>query len=174
MQVMKRLFFGIYSMAMLLGLLTLGSGPALAAGNALTPGTGGGASGPSSAAGGGTATSTPAPIDQADTCVALSLPVLPRMQTCTNKQGQPGIPNDPATGGAIIVYLRYVLQLASEAVAAVVLLMLIISGVQYITSGANPGAVKAAKDRLTNALIALVLFFIMFAVLQFLVPGGIL
>jgi len=122
---------------------------------------------------GDTDQSTPT-LAQTDNCVPIALPILPGMQQCTNADNQPGIPNNPATGGAIIFYLRYVLQLLSSAVAAIVLLMMIIAGVQYITSGANPGQVKAAKDRLTNALIALVLFFLMFAILQFLIPGGIL
>ncbi len=107
-------------------------------------------------------------------CVEISLPIVPGMQTCKADDGGIGVPNDAATGGAIIVYLRYVLQLLSSAVAAVVLLMIIIAGVQYITSGANPSQVKAAKDRLTNALIALVLFLCMFAILNYLVPGGVL
>jgi hypothetical protein len=113
-------------------------------------------------------------LTESKTCVAIGFPILPGMQTCTDTDGNPGIPNNAATGGAIIVYLRYVLQFLSSAVAAVVLLMLIIAGVQYITSGANPGQVKAAKDRMTNAIIALVLFLMMFAILQYLIPGGVL
>jgi hypothetical protein len=41
-------------------------------------------------------------------------------------------------------------------------------------STADPARVKAAKDRLQNAIIALVLFLMMFAILSFIVPGGIL
>jgi type IV secretion system pilin len=129
---------------------------------------------PAEAASSGAATSNnSASLTNPETCVAIALPVLPGMDTCENNNGQAGIPNNQP-GGVIIYYLASVLKLASEAVAAVVLLMIVIAGVQYIVSGANPAQVKAAKDRLTNAIIALVLFLLMFAILDYLLPGGIL
>jgi hypothetical protein len=52
--------------------------------------------------------------------------------------------------------------------------MIVIGGVQYISSAGNPGAISAAKNRITNAIIALVLFLMMFTIMNFIVPGGIL
>lgn len=120
-----------------------------------------------------------------DKCVAIGLPVSPTLGAqyrCTaqindpngNKINVDGISNDPKTGGALINYLRGWLQVLNGAVALVVMLMLVIAGVQYITSMANPSAVQAAKQRITNAVIALVMWLMMFAALQFLIPGGIL
>ena len=114
-----------------------------------------------------------------DTCVQTGLPVAPTAKgTCTGTDAQgnsyTGVSNDPATGGAIVNYLRGWLFLLNLAVPGVILLMIIISGVQYITAGANSAAVKGAKDRLVNSMIALVLYLMMFAILQFLVPGGVL
>jgi hypothetical protein len=77
-------------------------------------------------------------------------------------------------GGAILVYLRWVLKLLSSAIGIVIVMMIVLSGLQYITSTGDPGRIKNAKGRLQNAIIALVLFLSMFAILNFLVPGGIL
>jgi len=111
-----------------------------------------------------------------DACVGIGLPVLSANLpgTCTTTAGQPGISNDPATGGAIVNYVRQWLYLLNLAVPGVILLMIIIAAVQYLTAGANPTSVKSAKSRLINAMIGLVLWLMMFAILQFLVPGGIL
>ena len=121
-------------------------------------------------------------------CVAIGLPIAPgakntckvQINSTDPKTGNTvqitvdGVSNLPGSGGAIINYLRGWLMLLNEAVALVIMLMIIIAGVQYITSLAQPASVQAAKKRLTNAMIALVLWLMMFAVLQFLVPGGIL
>jgi hypothetical protein len=83
------------------------------------------------------------------------------------------VTNDKNNGGAIIAYLKTVLQLLSIAASMVIILMLIVAGIQYITSIGDPGQIKAAKTRVTNAITALVLFLLMYAILSFLVPGGI-
>lgn len=101
-----------------------------------------------------------------DGCVNVAIPILSGGAKCVS--------NSQGTGGAIVNYLREILKLLSGAVSLVIMLMLIISGVQYITSTADPARVKAAKTRLQNAIIALLLFLTMFAILTFLVPGGIL
>ncbi|MEX0932018.1 MAG: hypothetical protein WDZ81_00230, partial [Candidatus Saccharimonadales bacterium] len=59
-------------------------------------------------------------------------------------------------------------------IGLIIVLMIVVSGVQYIASAGNPDTVKAAKKRLNNAVIALVLFIFMAAILNFLVPGGLL
>lgn len=111
--------------------------------------------------------------DQGPVCVAV-----PVFADSANRgdceEGQEEIANDPANGGAIIVYLKMILKLLNIAIGMIIILMLIIAGVQYITSAADPGQVKAAKDRIMNAIIALVLYMLMFAILNFLIPGGIL
>ena len=83
--------------------------------------------------------------------------------------------NNCASGsqGVIFAYLDMVIQFLSGLVGVFIVLMLIIGGVQYITSAGDPGAVKAAKSRITNAIIGLVLFIMMFAILNFLIPGGV-
>lgn len=99
-------------------------------------------------------------------CVKIALPILNGGSSC--------VANNNASGGAIIVYLREVLTLLGAAVGLVIVLMMIIAGIQYITSAGDAGRVKSAKDRIVGAITALVLFMFMVAILQFLVPGGIL
>jgi hypothetical protein len=74
----------------------------------------------------------------------------------------------------IYSYLAGIIKFLSAGVGLVIVLMIIISGIQYITARDNPQSTEAAKNRLWNALIALFLFIFMFAILNFLVPGGIL
>lgn len=77
-------------------------------------------------------------------------------------------------GGPIFVYLAMIIKFLSGAVGLVIVLMIVIGGVQYITSAGDPGRVKEAKTRITNAVTGLVLFILMFALLNFLIPGGII
>jgi len=88
-------------------------------------------------------------------------------QSSVSSQGSNGC------NGLIFNYLTMIIQFLSGAIGLVIVLMLVIGGIQYITSAGDPGAVKNAKSRITNAIIALVLFILMFAILNFLIPGGI-
>lgn len=75
---------------------------------------------------------------------------------------------------SIIVYTRNIVRFLSAGVGIVIVLMIIIGGIQYITSQGNPQATASAKNRITNAIIALFLFIFMAAILNFLIPGGLL
>lgn len=102
---------------------------------------------------------------QASGGVYLSIAVLSGGSNC--------ITGNAATGGIIVVYLTMFLKLLARLLGGVIVLMLVIAGIQYITSAGDPGLVKGAKDRITNAITALVLFAFMYAILNFLIPGGI-
>jgi hypothetical protein len=86
---------------------------------------------------------------------------------CINAEGR-------GNDNPIIFYLKRIIQFLSGGVGIVIILMIVISGVQYIASTGNPQATASAKNRLTNAIIALALFLMMFAILNYLVPGGLL
>jgi hypothetical protein len=49
----------------------------------------------------------------------------------------------------------------------------IISGIQYSTSGGNSQAASAAKKRIGNAFLALLALVFLYTFLQWIVPGGI-
>lgn len=50
---------------------------------------------------------------------------------------------------------------------------IVISGIQYLTSGGDVGKMTKAKNRLLQVVIGLIAFGLMSAFLEFLVPGGI-
>jgi hypothetical protein len=108
----------------------------------------------------------PPPIVKTGDCVKIALPIFTKGGNCVN--------NSEKGGGAIISYLKQVLALLAAAVGIVIVLMLVIAGIQYITSVGDPGAIKDAKNKIVNAITALVLFLMMYAILNFLIPGGVL
>jgi hypothetical protein len=73
----------------------------------------------------------------------------------------------------IIAYIVDFTRILSGLVGIVVVIMITVGGIQYAAAGPDPSAVVAARKRISNALIALVLYIFMFAFLQWLVPGGI-
>ncbi len=80
---------------------------------------------------------------------------------------------DNTGNGAIVTYLQLFLKFLSGGIGLVIVLMIVIGGVQYITSAGDPSLVKKAKERIVNALTALMLFILAYAILNFLIPGGI-
>lgn len=73
----------------------------------------------------------------------------------------------------LVDMLGNIVNFLSAGIGVVVVIMIIIGGIQYITAGDNPSAVTAAKQRIGNALLALVIFLFTFAFLQWLIPGGV-
>jgi len=73
----------------------------------------------------------------------------------------------------IAKYINPLITLLSALVGLVVTISIVIGGIQYSSSAGDPQAATAAKNRIRNAIIALVAFIFLYAFLQFLVPGGI-
>lgn len=73
----------------------------------------------------------------------------------------------------IISRILQAMNVLSVGVGIIVTIMIIIGGIQYSSAGGNSQKVQAAKNRIVNAIIALVAYFFLFAFLQWLVPGGI-
>lgn len=71
-------------------------------------------------------------------------------------------------------YLKWIVQFLTGGVGLVITLMIVVSGVQYTLAGSSPDKVQQAKSRLKNAIIGLVLFILLSAILNYLVPGGLL
>ncbi|MDB5179191.1 MAG: hypothetical protein JWN01_1134 [Patescibacteria group bacterium] len=132
----------------------------------------------------GVASAAPAPTKPpAVEPIKIDDPTKPAASTCPTgyikialpfQKGKNCVDNTPGSGGAIVAYLRMVLTLLAGAVGGVIMLMLVVAGIQYVTSVGDPTAIKSAKNRIVNAITGLVLFLMMYAILNFLVPGGIL
>lgn len=70
-------------------------------------------------------------------------------------------------------FLQQITDALLVLVGIVVVMMIVIGGIQYSAAGSNPQAVAAAKKKITQALLALVIYLFMGAFLQWLIPGGI-
>ena len=91
---------------------------------------------------------------------------------CNNTTSQAALENC-IKNNKIIKDLNYIINFLSAGVAVVIVAMIIIGGIQYMTADPSAQSVQAAKARITNALLALIVFIFTFAFLQWLVPGGI-
>jgi hypothetical protein len=69
-------------------------------------------------------------------------------------------------------YVYPFINFLSALVGLVVVISIVIGGIQYGSSAGDPQKVTAAKNRIRNALIALVTFIFLYSLLNFLVPGG--
>lgn len=65
-----------------------------------------------------------------------------------------------------------IVNFLSAGVGIVVVATIIAGGIQYSTAGSSPDAVNKAKERMTNGVLALVIYLLIFGFLQWIVPGG--
>jgi len=70
-------------------------------------------------------------------------------------------------------YLIKFIDALSAIVGIVIVIMIAIAGIQYSAARDNPQAVVAARAKIFNTILALVVFLFSFAFLQYIVPGGI-
>lgn len=97
--------------------------------------------------------------------------------------GRSAVNNDPNDDGSTLlktnesqkIYDRITqaINFLSAMVGVAVVISVVLGGIQYTTSGGDPQKVSAAKKRLTNAFVALFIFFFIYAFLQYLIPGGV-
>lgn len=71
-------------------------------------------------------------------------------------------------------YLNPLISFFSALVGIAVVISIIHGAIEYSSSGGDPQKAAKGKQRITNAIIALVAFTFLFAFLQWLIPGGIL
>ena len=74
----------------------------------------------------------------------------------------------------IIKYLNMFIDILSGLVVVIIIGVIIVGGIQYSASGGDAQAVAAAKKRISNALLALVVYSFTYAFLQWIIPGGLL
>lgn len=67
----------------------------------------------------------------------------------------------------------YAINILGGVIGILVTIIIITGGIQYSSAGGDPQKVAQAKKRITNAIIALVSYFFLFVVINYLVPGGI-
>jgi hypothetical protein len=92
--------------------------------------------------------------------------------------------NDPAGGSGncasvskcdlVTKYVNPFINFLAALVGVAVVISIVIGGIQYGSSAGDPQKVNMAKNRIRNALVALLAFLFLYALLNFLVPGGLL
>lgn len=84
-----------------------------------------------------------------------------------------GGPVDSSNCG-ILRYLVIFINVLSALAGIAIVGSIIYGGIQYSMAGSDPQKVSEAKGRIRNAIIALMFFLFMYALLNYLVPGGVL
>ncbi len=69
-------------------------------------------------------------------------------------------------------YLNPFINTLAALVGVAVVIAIVIGAIQYGSSAGDPQRVAAAKARIRNALVALITFIFLYALLNFLIPGG--
>jgi hypothetical protein len=116
------------------------------------------------------------------TCVLNPTPTTTDTTGATSDSG--GTVTDPAVNGGncasvskcdlVSKWLNPFINFLAALVGIVVVISIVIGGIQYGSSAGDPQQVSAAKNRIRNAIIALVTFVFLYALLNFLIPGGLL
>lgn len=73
----------------------------------------------------------------------------------------------------IVQDLNTFINFLSAGVGIIIIVMIIIGGIQYSTAGGSSDATTKAKNKIINALIALFAYLLLYAFVQWLVPGGV-
>lgn len=81
---------------------------------------------------------------------------------------------DDCHGSAIMKLLVLAIQILSGLVVVLAVVGVIICGYQVLTSSGDVNKLSKAKKRLSNIVIGLVAYAVMFIALDFLIPGGIM
>lgn len=85
-------------------------------------------------------------------------------------------PGDECIGGSsqnpIFSFLSAGIRYFSLFFGLILILVVVIAGFQYIISAGDSDQIKGAKERLKAAVTGLVLYLLMFSILQFLLPEG--
>lgn len=74
----------------------------------------------------------------------------------------------------VLDIVKLVAKVFAAMAATVIVAMIIVAGIQYSMAGAEASKVQAAKGKIVNALIALLLLIFGFSLIQWLVPGGLI
>lgn len=82
---------------------------------------------------------------------------------------------DDCPQGACIItdYVNPAIKALAFVTGVFVVLSVVLGGIQYSISTDDAQKVSAAKDRITKAIIAFLMFLLLYAFLDYIVPGGV-
>lgn len=85
-----------------------------------------------------------------------------------------GCIEDDGQGGGVFFVLNIILVVMTFGVGILGTLGIVVAGIQYMTARDNEATVMKAKTRILEIVIGLAIYAVMFTLLQFLIPGGII
>ena len=85
--------------------------------------------------------------------------------------GEGGCSCDDGQGSGITHILKLVVDILTVGVGVLGVLGIVITGIQYLTSGGNEEQMRKAKRRLFEIVIGLIAYVLIYAVLTWLLPG---
>lgn len=103
----------------------------------------------------------------------LSCPSDAQLCSTGGENGSTGQQAD-ATGCLFTKYINPLINLFSVLVGVAVVVGVIWGGIEYVTSAGDPQKAASGRKHIINALLALVAYGLLYAFLQFMVPGGVL
>jgi hypothetical protein len=120
-------------------------------------------------------------VDEPESCTALKCQggsTLSNGQNCSSIDPCDPTPSNPDAATSVncssIIqnYIDPLILFLGAGVGLVIVIMTVIGGIQYITSGGDPNHVAEAKKRITNAMLALITWILIWAFLEWIIPGG--
>lgn len=106
-------------------------------------------------------------------CACDKTPNLDNEQIKSCEACKKGDPNCLENNQIVKRVINPIVKVLSGLVALVIAGSIIYGGIQYSAAGDRADALQAAKKRITNSIIALAVFLLIFTILQWLIPGGI-
>jgi len=82
----------------------------------------------------------------------------------------PGVGKPESTATPIVLYLKYIYNLAIALAGIILFVSLIRGGLLYFSSGGNPAKMKQAKERIQNSLLGILLIFSSYLILNTINP----
>lgn len=101
--------------------------------------------------------------------IAISIPVDDKGTSCIPKNTK----SDQLKDNPIFFYLSAILRFLAAGVGLAVAGGIVWGGILYITARGNSAQTEKGKVVILNAIIGLILFALMYAILGFLIPGSI-
>ena len=81
--------------------------------------------------------------------------------------------NEGEAGEGIYCVLDMALTIATYGVGIAAVIGVIVAGIQYMTAQGNEAQMAKAKRRILEVVIGIALYALMWAILQWLIPGGV-
>lgn len=90
-----------------------------------------------------------------------------------NGIADPALTGDGTGGGLFSKYIIPFTNFLAAAVGLIVVISIIYGAIEYSSAGGDPNKAAKARNRIQKAIVSLIVFFFLYAILQWIVPGGI-